>query len=150
MFSFTAQLIADNGYGDLSGISGSGIPYQDSLGSEADNMDDLIHADQDDLNMITPALDQQHIVSEPVTPSSSSASTPRSSSNINAIPLSTHPSKSFSTTSPLSASSSTTSPVITLPASAASTPTEVPLINPRTSTVGDEYLEDMIHLDDSV
>ncbi|KAF9293908.1 stress-responsive transcription factor hsf1 [Linnemannia elongata] len=141
---------ADNGYGDLSGISGSGIPYQDSLGSEADNMDDLIHADQDDLNMITPALDQQHIVSEPVTPSSSSASTPRSSSNINAIPLSTHPSKSFSTTSPLSASSSTTSPVITLPASAASTPTEVPLINPRTSTVGDEYLEDMIHLDDSV
>lgn len=140
----------DNGYGDLSGISGSGISYQDSLGSEADNMDDMIHADQDDLNMITPALDQQHIVSEPVTPSSSSASTPRSSSNFNAIPLSTRPSKSFSATSPLSAPSSTTSPIITLPASAASTPTETPLINPRTSTVGDEYLEDMIHLDDSV
>ncbi|KAF9541680.1 stress-responsive transcription factor hsf1 [Mortierella hygrophila] len=138
---------ADNGYGDMSGISGSGIPYQDSLGSEADNMDDMIHADQDDLNMITPALDHQHIVSEPVTPSSSSASTPRSSSNINTIPLSTHPSKSFS---PLSASSSTSTPVITLPVSAASTPTETPLINPRTSTVGDEYLEDMIHLDDSV
>ncbi|KAF9141532.1 stress-responsive transcription factor hsf1 [Mortierella sp. GBA39] len=139
---------ADNGYGDMSGISGSGIPYQDSLGSEADNMDDMIHADQDDLNMITPALDHQHIVSEPVTPSSSSASTPRSSSNMNTIPLSTHPSKSFS---PLSASSSTTStPVVTLPASAASTPTETPLINPRTSTVGDEYLEDMIHLDDTV
>ncbi|KAG0283278.1 stress-responsive transcription factor hsf1 [Linnemannia gamsii] len=138
----------ENGYGDMSGISGSNIPYQDSLGSEADNMDDMIHADQDGLNMITPALDHQHIVSEPVTPSSSSASTPRSSSNFNAIPLSTQHSKSFSTMSSLSAPPSTTStPIISLPASAASTPTETPLINPRTSTVGDEYLEDLLDLD---
>ncbi|KAF9911376.1 stress-responsive transcription factor hsf1 [Linnemannia zychae] len=139
----------ENGYGHMDGISGNGIHYQGPLGSENDNMDDMIHADSDDLNLITPALDQQHIVSEPATPSSSSASTPRSSSNINAIPLSTQLSKSPSTTSTLSApsSSSASTPIITFPASAASTPTETPLTNSRTSTVGEEFLEDLLDLD---
>ncbi|KAF9108234.1 stress-responsive transcription factor hsf1 [Mortierella sp. GBA35] len=139
----------DHGYGDMSGMSGSGIPYQDALalGAEGDNMDDLIHTDQDDLGMITPALDHQHIVSEPATPSSSSASTPRSN-NTNAIPLLTHPSMSSPTTSTLSAPSSTVStPVISASASATPTPTETPLVNPRTSTVGEEYLEDLLNLD---
>ncbi|KAG0273436.1 hypothetical protein BGZ95_010744 [Linnemannia exigua] len=143
----------ENGYGDMNGIGGNGLPYQDHLGSENDNMDDMIHADHDDLNMVTPVLEHQHIVSEPATPSSSSVSTPRSSSssnNINAIPLSTHLAKSSSSTSTLSAPSSTSSvstPIITLPASAASTPTDTPLINPRTSTVGEDFLEDLLDLD---
>ncbi|KAF9927471.1 stress-responsive transcription factor hsf1 [Linnemannia zychae] len=131
---------AENGYDDMSDIGGGGISYQDPLGSEVDNMNALIHTDQDDLNMITPALDQQHIVSDPTTPTSS-VSTPHSSCNTNAIPPST------TSTLPAPSTASTPTPIVTLPTSSPSTPAETPLMNQRNPTVGDEYLEDLLNLD---
>ncbi|KAF8925080.1 stress-responsive transcription factor hsf1 [Dissophora ornata] len=106
-------------YGDLNGINGSGISYQDHLGNDNDAMDDMINTDQDEFGL-------------------SSVSTPLSST----IPA-----------SPATVSSSASSSPVTIAASvstrstAASTPIQTTCINPRTSTVGEEYLEDLLHDD---
>jgi len=48
----SSHIIDPDAYGDLSGISGSGVPYQDHLGHEGEGLDDLINTDHDDLHFI--------------------------------------------------------------------------------------------------
>ncbi|KAG0196796.1 stress-responsive transcription factor hsf1 [Mortierella sp. GBA30] len=148
-----------SGYGDLGNISESGIPYQDTLGSEHDSMADLINinTDQDEVNLLTPALDQQHISSGQATPM---VTTPGANSvnspllaptiqNNSTIPSTSSFAPSQTVSSP-SVSTSTSSPInVVTPASSAttSTPKETPPLKPRTPTVGEEYLEDLLDLD---
>ncbi|KAF9979947.1 stress-responsive transcription factor hsf1 [Mortierella antarctica] len=139
-----------SGYHHLGNISESGIPYQDDpLGSESDAMTDLIqlNADQDELNI---AMDHQHLSSGQITPV---ITTPSRNSSLPSTPYnSTIPSQALSspTASSPAASTSVSSPTVgatpvssTVPA----TPKETPPANPRTPTVGEEYLEDLLELD---
>ncbi|KAG0262745.1 stress-responsive transcription factor hsf1 [Mortierella polycephala] len=143
-----------NAFGDLTTISESGIPYQDPLGGEGDTMVDMINTDQDDLSLITPAFDHQHISSGQITPLSGStvtdaslslATTPVEMNNSNA----TTPTTPRSVPLPVSPAVSSTGSILTT----ATTPALVPstLVSTRresrASTVGEEYLEDLLDLD---
>ncbi|KAF9564467.1 stress-responsive transcription factor hsf1 [Mortierella alpina] len=145
-----------SGYHHLGGISDSGIPYQDDpLGAESGTMTDLIHlnADQDELNM---AMNHQHLSSGQGTPvittpsgNSSLPSTPHNSTIPPSVPVSSQAMSSPTASSP-SASTSLSSPTVAatpVSATVPATPKETPPANPRTPTVGEEYLEDLLELD---
>ncbi|KAF9116807.1 stress-responsive transcription factor hsf1 [Mortierella sp. AM989] len=137
-------------YGDLTSISESGIPYQDILENDNDAMDDMIHTDQDDLNFISPEQNHQLFPSGQMTPASSinspivsSVQTPVSAPSSSVYPVS--PSADAlahaSSPSPPTPASLSTHSIRT------STSVEPSAVNPRTSTVGEEYLEDLLHID---
>ncbi|KAG0055653.1 stress-responsive transcription factor hsf1 [Gryganskiella cystojenkinii] len=129
-----------NGYEGLATISESGIPYHDPVGNEGENMDDMINSDRD-LQFITPALGNQHITSGQNTPGTSGSgavsgsTTPLSSVQAPALSNSATPATTPSVPAASSFGSTATS-------SSATTP-----VNPRTSTVGEEYLEDLLDMD---
>ncbi|KAF9345079.1 stress-responsive transcription factor hsf1 [Mortierella sp. AD094] len=129
-------------YGDLASISESGIPYEDTLENENEAMDDMIHTDQDDLNFITPGLSHQHLSSGQMTPVSSV-----NSPNVSSVqtPVSTLPHSAY----PVSPSNDTIADIASSPPTPASfvSTHSTSTVNPRTSTVGDEYLEDLLHID---
>ncbi|KAF9952719.1 stress-responsive transcription factor hsf1 [Mortierella alpina] len=151
-----------SGYHHLGDISESGIPYQDDpLGPESDAMTDLIqlNADQDELNM---AMNHQHLSSgqdTPVitTPSGNSPlpSTPHNSTipstpcAFPSVPASSQAISSPSASSPAASTSVSSPTVAATPVSStvALTPKDTPPANPRTPTVGEEYLEDLLELD---
>ncbi|CAO3571028.1 unnamed protein product [Mortierella alpina] len=152
-----------SGYHHLGNISESGIPYQDDpMGSESDAMTDLIqlNADQDELNM---AMNHQHLSSGQGTPltttpggnSSSLPSTPLNSTipstpcALAAVSTSSQALSSPTASSPAPSTSVSSPTVAATPASSIipATPKETPPANPRTPTVGEEYLEDLLELD---
>lgn len=58
-----SRTIDPDAYGDLSGINGSGVPYQDHLGNEGESLDDLINTDHDDLSFMPQTLHHQDLAS---------------------------------------------------------------------------------------
>ncbi|KAF9169926.1 stress-responsive transcription factor hsf1 [Mortierella sp. AD011] len=129
-------------YGDLTSISESGIPYQDTLENENGAMDDMIHADQDDLDFITPELSHQHISSGQMTPVSS-VNSPNVSSvqtPVSILPNSVCPASPPNDT-PADTASSPPTPASFVSAHSANT------VNLGTSTAGGECLEDLLHTD---
>ncbi|KAF8954637.1 stress-responsive transcription factor hsf1 [Entomortierella lignicola] len=142
-------------YGDLGSMSEDGISYHDSLANDH-AMDDMIHTDHDDLSFIAPEQNQ-NLASGQITPISSvnspisTSPSIQTSSSASAAPATVFPTSLLADTLADTSSSSppTPAPSVSTPLVRNITPVELGSINPRTSTVGDEHLEDLLHLDEA-
>ncbi|KAG0305370.1 stress-responsive transcription factor hsf1 [Dissophora globulifera] len=110
-------------YGDMGGIHEDGLHYHDPLDTHGDSISEMINTDQDDFAAL-----HAMPVSPPVSvaPSSTAPASPANITSSVSSPLTSSPSPSVN------------SRTVLKPVMASS-------INPRTSTVGDEHLEEALH-----